>query len=100
MWHHCGMSTIPWERPAAPPVECHLQLEVAWSYDEGMALPHQPGRDARGEPDLVELAARAAQDPSARTFVDEVKAALADGSIHDQLATQANLQRIIQEHSR
>jgi hypothetical protein len=25
---------------------------------------------------------------------------VADGSIHDQLATQADLQRIIQEHSR
>ena len=79
---------------------CHPQLEVAWSYDEGMALPHQPDRDTREVPRLVELAARAAQDPSARTFVEEVKAAVADGSIHDQLANQADLQRIIQEHSR
>jgi hypothetical protein len=65
-----------------------------------MAVPHKPDRNNREEPDLVELAARAAHDPSARTFVEEVKAAVADGSIHDQLANQADLQRIIQEHSR
>jgi hypothetical protein len=64
-----------------------------------MALPHKPDGDGRDEPDLVKLAARAAHDPSARTFVEEVKAAAADGSIHDQLANQADLQRIIQAHS-
>ena len=100
MWHDCGTSPTEATLWSVPRLGCHPQLEDAWSYDEGMALPHQPDRNARGEPDLVEMAARAAQDPSARTFVDEVKAAVADGSIHDQLATQADLQRIIQEHSR
>ena len=66
---------------------------------DGMAVPHKPDRAAREEPDLTELATRAAQDPSARAFVEEVKAAVADGSIHDQLANQADLQTIIQEHS-
>ena len=64
-----------------------------------MAVPHKPNPATHEEPDLSELAARAAQDPAARAFVEEVKASVADGSIHDQLANQADLQAIIQEHS-
>jgi hypothetical protein len=51
------------------------------------------------EADLAELAARAAHDPTARAFVEAVKVALADGSMRDQLATQTDLRRIIQEHN-
>ena len=64
-----------------------------------MAVPNKPHPATHEEPDLGELAARAAQDPAARAFVEGVKASVADGSIHDQLATQADLQAIIQEHS-
>ena len=62
-------------------------------------MPHKPDPATHGEPDLAELAARAAQDPAARAFVEEVKASVADGSIHDQLANQADLRAIIQERS-
>lgn len=47
---------------------------------------------------MGELAARAAEDPSARAFVDEVKKAVADGTIRDQLADQEELRTIIEEH--
>lgn len=56
-----------------------------------------PRRADRVEPDLAELAARVAEDPSAREFVDEVKRAVADGSLKDLLADQADLQAIIEE---
>lgn len=64
-----------------------------------MAISH--GSDpSPGEPDLAALAARAAKDPSARAFVEEVKAALADGSIWDQLAEQEDIRTIIERHAR
>jgi hypothetical protein len=65
-----------------------------------MDLPHEPERIVGQECDLAELAIRAAQDPSARAFVAEVKAAVADGSIRDQLSTQTALGRIVEGHSR
>ena len=52
------------------------------------------------EPDLVELAARAADDPSVGAFVEEVKAAVADGSIWDQVAKQPELEALIEEYRR
>ncbi|HET6917090.1 MAG TPA: hypothetical protein VFH56_13440 [Acidimicrobiales bacterium] len=57
-----------------------------------------PRRADQVEPDLGELAARAAEDPSARAFADEVKKAVADGTIRDQLANQEELRTIIEEH--
>ncbi len=70
------------------------------AYPGGVALPHNPDPKPRGEPDLVALAAQAAKDPSARAFVEEVKAAVADGSIWDQLAEQEDIQTIIERHAR
>jgi hypothetical protein len=66
----------------------------------GVDLPHKPERGAGERADLAELAVRAAHDPTARAFVEEVKAAVADGSIRDQLSTQTDLRGIIEEHSR
>jgi hypothetical protein len=66
---------------------------------DGVAFPRKPDPSAHEDPDLADLATRAAQDPSARAFVEEVKAAVADGSIQAQLANQTDLRRIIQEHS-
>ncbi len=54
----------------------------------------------RDEPDLAALAAQAAEDPSARAFVEEVKTAVADGSIWDQLAEQEDIRTIIERHAR
>lgn len=51
-------------------------------------------------PDLRELAARAAQDPSARAFVESVKAGLADGSIYDELANQPDFEQLNADHTR
>jgi hypothetical protein len=51
-------------------------------------------------PDLHELAARAAEDPSARAFVERVKAGLADGSIYEELANQPDFEQVIAEHAR
>lgn len=65
-----------------------------------MALPHNPDARPRPEPDLIALAAQAAKDPSARAFVEEVKAAVADGSIWEQLAEQEDIQTIIERHAR
>jgi hypothetical protein len=64
-----------------------------------VALPHSPDARPRPEPDLVALAAQAAKDPSARAFVEEVKAAVADGSIWEQLAEQEDIQTIIERHA-
>jgi len=50
------------------------------------------------EPDLIELAARAAKDPSLREFVEETKRAVVDGSIWDQVAQQPDLQELLKEH--
>ena len=62
-----------------------------------VAIPH--GSDPElPEPDLVELAARAAQDPSLRKFVEETKRAVADGSIWDQLAEQPDLRELLEEY--
>ena len=49
---------------------------------------------------LTDLAARTADDPSAQAFVDEVKAAVADGSIWDQVADQPEFDDLIEEHRR
>jgi hypothetical protein len=65
-----------------------------------VALPHTPDPRPHPEPDLVALAAQAAKDPSARAFVEEVKAAVADGSIWDQLAEQEDIRTIIERHAR
>ena len=65
-----------------------------------MALPREPDPKPLCEPDLVALAAQAAKDPSVRAFVDEVKAAVADGSIWDQVAEQEDLRTIIERHAR
>jgi hypothetical protein len=64
-----------------------------------VAIPHRsdPGLP---EADLVELAARAAQDPSLREFVEETKRAVADGSIWDQVAQQPDLWKLLEEHRR
>jgi hypothetical protein len=51
-------------------------------------------------PDLHELAARAADDPSARAFVERVKASLADGSIYEDLANQPDFEQVIAERTR
>jgi hypothetical protein len=64
-----------------------------------MSAANSPNRMVGKEADLAELAARAAHDPTARAFVEAVKVALADGSMRDQLATQTDLRRIIQEHN-
>ena len=70
------------------------------TYHGAVALPHNPDPKPGGEPDLVALAAQAAKDPSARAFVEEVKAAVADGSIWDQLAEQEDIRTIIERHAR
>ena len=64
-----------------------------------MAIPHRSDPE-RPEPDLVELAARAAKDPSLRKFVEETKRAVADGSIWDQVAQQPDLRELLEEHRR
>jgi len=51
-------------------------------------------------PDLRELAARAAEDPSARAFVERVKAGLADGSIYEELANQPDFEQLVAEPTR
>ncbi|HET9733012.1 MAG TPA: hypothetical protein VFP54_10095 [Acidimicrobiales bacterium] len=65
-----------------------------------MALPHNRDPTPNPGPDLVALAAQAAKDPSARAFVEEVKAAVADGSIWDQLAEQEDIRTIMEKHAR
>ena len=67
-------------------------------YLEGVAPTPKP--TVSSEPDLAALAAQAAKDPSARAFADEVKAAVADGSIWDQVANQTELEVLIEEHRR
>lgn len=52
------------------------------------------------EPDLVAVAAQAAKDPSARAFVEEVKAKVADGSIWKELAEQPDVRILIEEDGR
>lgn len=94
-------------RPAFAPFS-HLRdrgyaghaLSRTSSYHGGVALPHNPDPKPRGGPDLVALAAQASKDPSARAFVDEVKAAVADGSIWDQLAEQEDIRTIVERHAR
>jgi hypothetical protein len=49
---------------------------------------------------LVALAAQGAKDPSARAFVEEVKAAVADGSTWNQLAEQEDIQTMLERHTR
>jgi hypothetical protein len=63
----------------------------------GMAISDSSKQTA---PDLHELAARAAEDPSARAFVEKVKAGLADGSIYEELANQPDFEQLIAEHNR
>lgn len=65
-----------------------------------MALPHNQDPAPNPEPVLVALAAQAAKDPSARAFVEDVKAAVADGSIWEQLAEQEDLRTIMEKHAR
>lgn len=64
-----------------------------------MAIPHSSD-PALPEPDLVELAARAAHDhdPELREFVEETKRAVADGTIWDQVAEQPDLRELLKEY--
>ena len=64
-----------------------------------MAIPHSSHPEVP-EPDLAELAARAAKDPSLRKFVEETKRAVADGSIWDQVAEQTDLRELLGERGR
>lgn len=64
-----------------------------------MVIPHRPDPEPPG-PGLEALAAEAANDPSARAFVDEVKAKVADGSIWKELAEQPDLRTLIAEYGR
>jgi hypothetical protein len=64
-----------------------------------MTASDSPDRIARTNLDHVEPAAHNAYDATARAFVEEVKAAVADGSIHRQLAMQTDLAWIIEEHA-
>ncbi|MHB1534034.1 MAG: hypothetical protein ACYC1D_05380 [Acidimicrobiales bacterium] len=64
-----------------------------------MALPHGPEPDP-GNPDLADLAARAAKDPSTREFLVETRRAIADGTIWDQVAEQTELRNLLEEHGR
>lgn len=63
-----------------------------------MTDPNLSNQIARRRRDLADLAARVGSDPSARAFVDEVKAGLVDGSIHEQLAKQTDLRQLIEEY--
>ncbi len=65
-----------------------------------MAVPDSSNQTARQGPEIADLVSRVAYDPSARAFVEAVKAGLADGSIHEQLANQTDLGQLIEEHSR
>ena len=65
-----------------------------------VAIPDSSKQTAPPAPDLHELAARAAEDPSARAFVERVKAGLADGSIYEELANQPDFEQVIAEHTR
>ena len=69
------------------------------SYHGRVAIPHSSEPEF-SEPDLAELAARAANDPSLREFVEETKRAVADGSIWDQVAQQPDLRELLEEHRR
>lgn len=64
-----------------------------------MAIPHR-SEPQPPEPDLAELAVRAAKDPSLLKFVEETKRAVADGSIWDQVAEQTDLRELLEEHGR
>lgn len=64
-----------------------------------MAISHSHDPELP-EPDLGALAAEAAKDPSARAFVDEIKAKVADGSIWKELAEQPDFRTLIEEHGR
>ncbi len=75
-------------------------MALTSSYHGAVALPHNPDPKPRGEPDLEALVAQAAKDPAARAFVEEVKAAVADGSIWDQVAEQEDIRTIIERHAR
>lgn len=65
-----------------------------------VAIPDSSKQPAPPVPDLHELAARAAEDTSARAFVERVKAGLADGSIYEELANQPDFEQVIAEHAR
>ncbi|MDA8261573.1 MAG: hypothetical protein M0Z47_01945 [Actinomycetota bacterium] len=62
-----------------------------------MAIPHSSDPELP-EPDLAEMAARAAQDPPLLEFVEETKRAVADGSIWDQVAEQPDLRELLKEY--
>jgi hypothetical protein len=64
-----------------------------------VAIPHSSDPELP-EPDLAELAARAAKDPSLQKFVEVTKRAVADGSIWDQVAEQTDLRELLEEHRR
>jgi hypothetical protein len=49
---------------------------------------------------LEVLAAEAASDPSARAFVEGVKAKVADGSIWKELAEQPDVRTLIEDSGR
>jgi len=55
-------------------------------------------RRLAGRAELRLAARRTALDPSAREFADQVKADVASGAIHDQVAAQTDLRTIIEEH--
>ena len=65
-----------------------------------VATPDSSKQAAPPVPDLQEMAARAAEDPSARAFVERVKAGLADGSIFEELANEPDFEQVIAEHTR
>jgi hypothetical protein len=65
-----------------------------------VAVPDSSKQTAPPVPDLHELAAQTAEDPSARAFVERVKAGLADGSIYEELANQPDFEQVIAEHTR
>ena len=69
---------------------------VLSQYRRGVAPTPEP--TASTEPDLVKLATGAADDPSLHAFVNAVKAAVADGSIWDQVANQPELDVLIAKH--
>jgi hypothetical protein len=51
-----------------------------------------------GRAELRLAVRRTALDPSAREFADRVKADLASGAIHHQVAAQTELRTLIEEH--
>ena len=70
----------------------------------GVSAAHGAQHFVRGVRHLAEraelhLAARQASlDPSAKTFVEQVKADVESGAIHEQVASQTDLRTLLKEH--